>query len=398
MPDKHPREHERVAALHRLAILDTPREAEFDEVVVLAAKLCDAPICVINLIDADRQWFKAETGLGLRETPLDTSICAHVILAPGLTVIEDTRADERLACNPLVTAEPGLRFYAGSRLETPDGLPLGTLCVLDTRPRTLDPLACEALGVLSRQVMRQLELRRALREEVALRRQLEAAQAHGKVLLREVDHRVKNSLQLVSSLLRIQANQSSSDEVAMALEDAERRVAAIGQLHEALHHAEDVERIEISAFLSRIAGFLQAGLPDGVSLEIALSPRVMTPVAASALALIVNELVSNAGKHAFPDGAPGRIRLAGQPEGEAGAYCVTIEDDGVGFPPGTAGQGLGMHVIEAAARRLDATLRQDPAPRGARFTLLIPPEQQTPSEPTPLRRGPADPTQRHLPE
>ena len=106
-------------------------------IVKVAAHVCGAPISVINLIDETRQWFKAEIGLGVRETPLDVSICAHAILQPGLFIVPDTLKDRRFACNPLVTGEPNLRFYAGALLETPEGLPLGTVCVLDYKPREL---------------------------------------------------------------------------------------------------------------------------------------------------------------------------------------------------------------------------------------------------------------------
>ena len=157
-------EADRLRALRAYDILDTEPEAAFDEVVALAARLCEAPICVINLIDEGRQWFKAEVGLGVRETPLDTSFCAHALLQQDGMVVPNAAEDERFACNPLVTGEPHLRFYAGALLKTAEGLPIGTLCVLDTKPRPegLTDLQMDALRVLASQVMNQLELRRAL--------------------------------------------------------------------------------------------------------------------------------------------------------------------------------------------------------------------------------------------
>lgn len=157
-------EAERLAALRSYDILDTEPEAAFDEVTRLIARICDAPIAVVNLIDEGRQWFKAEVGLGVRETPLETSFCAHALLEQDGMVVPDATQDARFACNPLVTEAPHLRFYAGVLLKTADGLPLGTLCVLDTRPRPegLTALQREALETLGRQVMSQLELRRSL--------------------------------------------------------------------------------------------------------------------------------------------------------------------------------------------------------------------------------------------
>ncbi len=160
-----PNEEERLAALHRYDILDTPMEEAFDDITRLAARICEAPIAVINLVDRDRQFFKSEIGLGVRETPLDVSLCAHAILQPGLFIVPDTHKDERFAGNPLVTGAPYLRFYAGALLETPDGHALGTLCVLDYTPRDLSGGQKDALAALARQVMTQMELRRLYARE-----------------------------------------------------------------------------------------------------------------------------------------------------------------------------------------------------------------------------------------
>jgi PAS domain S-box-containing protein len=168
-------ESERLAALNRYQILDTPREIEFDDIARLAADIFEAPIAVVNLIAEGRQWFKAEIGIGADELPLDVSICAHAILRPGIFVVPDTTKDERFAANPLVLAEPGLRFYAGALLETAEGLPLGTVCVLDTKPRPegISDRQRLTLEVLARQAMTQLELRRAVAERQRRAEQLE---------------------------------------------------------------------------------------------------------------------------------------------------------------------------------------------------------------------------------
>ena len=162
--DADDRERRRLEALDSYHILDTPREPAFDEVARLAADLCGTPIGVINLIGAGRQFFKAEVGLGVRETPLETSFCQHAILEQDFLLVPDATADARFNRNPLVTAASGLRFYAGALLKTAEGLPIGTLCVLDTQPRDLSELQQRALKVLANQVMSQFEMRRAIRE------------------------------------------------------------------------------------------------------------------------------------------------------------------------------------------------------------------------------------------
>jgi len=177
-------EEERLAVLRRYAILDTPPERDFDDLARLASELLQAPIAAVSLIDAGRQWFKAEIGLGLPEIPLGPSICARAMLRPEEMVVPDLRADPRFAENPFVAAGPGLRFYAGEVLLSPEGLPLGTLCVLDTVPREdgLTEGQRFALRTLARQVTSLMALRRAVaerdaalatqREEAALSRQV----------------------------------------------------------------------------------------------------------------------------------------------------------------------------------------------------------------------------------
>ena len=157
-------ETDRLAALHAYDILDSGPEPSFDDVTALVARICDTPIAVINLIDADRQWFKSEVGLGVRETPLETSFCRHALLEQDRLIVPDAKRDDRFAGNPLVTAADGLRFYAGVLLKDEAGLPLGTLCVLDTQPRPdgLSEFQMQTLAVLGRQVMSLLTLRRAL--------------------------------------------------------------------------------------------------------------------------------------------------------------------------------------------------------------------------------------------
>jgi PAS domain S-box-containing protein len=157
-------EQERLAALARYEVLDTPREQSFDELAALTARLCDAPIAVVNLVGDGRQFFKAEVGLGVRETPLESSFCVKALLEDDLLVVPDLTLDTRFECNPLVTGDPHIRSYAGALLKTEDGLPIGTLCVLDYRPRPFTTLQQDTLRVLARQVMSLLDLRRTVQE------------------------------------------------------------------------------------------------------------------------------------------------------------------------------------------------------------------------------------------
>ena len=169
-----PDETQRLAALHQYAVLDTPAEMVFDDLTELSARICEAPIALISLIDENRQWFKSRVGLDVAETTRDIAFCAHAIHQKELFIVPDATRDARFADNPLVMGEPGIRFYAGAPLLTSDGYVLGTLCVIDYQPREMNSHQQSALRVLSRHVMGQLELRRSMREADRLRAECDA--------------------------------------------------------------------------------------------------------------------------------------------------------------------------------------------------------------------------------
>jgi hypothetical protein len=156
-------EPQRLRALEKYDILDTPPEESFDSITLLAAHVCRTPIALMVLIDHDRQWFKSTVGTKVKETPREFAFCAHTIMRRSLMIVSDALLDKRFAGNPLVAAGPRLRFYAGAPLVTPDNRTLGTLCVIDKKPRTLTIAQKKDLLALSRLVMTELELRRSLR-------------------------------------------------------------------------------------------------------------------------------------------------------------------------------------------------------------------------------------------
>ncbi|MES3629805.1 MAG: ATP-binding protein [Longimonas sp.] len=151
---------ERLNALQRYHILDTPPEEAFDHITDLAAHVLDMPMAVVNFIDAERQWFKSCVGIeDIRETPLDQAFCNITIRTPGLLVVGDTLKDERFTGNPFVAGPPHLRFYMGMPLTSPDGYRVGTLCVMDTEPRTVSKQDRATMRKLAGVVMDELEMR-----------------------------------------------------------------------------------------------------------------------------------------------------------------------------------------------------------------------------------------------
>jgi diguanylate cyclase (GGDEF)-like protein len=164
-------EAERLAALRRLEILDTPDEPEFDELVATAAAICGTPVSLVTLVDEHRQWFKAVYGITVRETSREVSFCEHALLLGDLLLVEDTTQDARLAENPDVTGGPKYRFYAGMPIQA-GGYSMGTLCVLDYKARTLGEGQLEALRMLARKANTRLALRE---QRLVLQRTLAAA-------------------------------------------------------------------------------------------------------------------------------------------------------------------------------------------------------------------------------
>ncbi len=155
----HPQEKERLEALNSLGILDTMPEQEFDNITFIASQICQTPIALITLIDRDRQWFKSKVGLDGVETKRELAFCAHAILSDEVMHIKDSYKDDRFSDNPYVLGAPHVRFYAGAPLYSESGFALGTVCVLDSKPRELNSDQIKALQGLSRQVTKLLTLR-----------------------------------------------------------------------------------------------------------------------------------------------------------------------------------------------------------------------------------------------
>ena len=173
---------ERLQALQRYGILDTPMEPAYDELADLAGYICEAPVALISLLDNQRHWFKAARGFALRETPLKESVCSYAIRQSGVFIVPDLAQDPRFAHYAIVTQKNPLRFYAGAPLVTPDGFVLGMLCVLDHRPRELSAKVQDLLSALARQVIRLLELKRANDRQGQMLVELEAARHQMDVL------------------------------------------------------------------------------------------------------------------------------------------------------------------------------------------------------------------------
>lgn len=353
------RAQRRIEALEQLDILDTPPEAPFDAITRLLAAICDVPLARLSFVERDRQYFKSEFGSDLGETSLATSICAYAVEHEvQLLEICDTLADPRSADNPICTGPPHIRYYAGALIKTMDGAPIGTLCVLDHRPRQLDAHQREAMKVLARQIMTELDLR------IALQRQT--------VLQREIDHRVKNSLQSVASFVRLQANRHDDPLAKEALNAVGRRVASVALLHQELAYEALGDEVALDRYMGKVAALFSASAPQGVRVEADIEPVVVDCTVATALAAIANEFVANSFKHAFPQERSGTVRLGGRYEG-AHTYVLHLSDDGVGISSDApTASGLGTRIMEASAGQIGASIAAAANADGHALTVSIP--------------------------
>lgn len=223
-------EQKRLQELYSLELLDTSYEEEFDEIVRIASKICNAPMSVVTLLDSQRQWFKAKVGMEEDETGRDVSFCGHAIMGEGVMEIPNALNDERFYDNPLVTGSPSIRFYAGMPLVTQRGYKIGTLCVIDTVPRNLDEDQMESLQTLAKQVMRIIELR------VKIRELNEITNVKNKIIS-IIGHDVRNPLASVKNILDMNAmgffkGEDQDKFLKMASEQVDNTISMVSNLAE----------------------------------------------------------------------------------------------------------------------------------------------------------------------
>ncbi len=369
----HPRESDRIAALRSYGILDTPRSKDFDDVIETLAKICDVPIALLSLIDEERQWFKATVGYDAQEGLRSKSICAYTILGDDVLVVADTHTEKRFRDMEICQGPQALRFYAGAPLRTSDGLSIGTLCVVDYVPRDLPEELQQLLRVMADQVMRQIELRRAAVIQDQTQGELREALEQKRLLIKEIDHRVKNSLQTINSFLQLQALSAKTEAERRSLEEAEARVMTVARVHQQLYTAGDHRRVQLASFLSGLAVALEEVAEAGVRITVDSEPAHVSGRHASSVGILVNEVVSNALKYAFPElGKGGRVHITLAREGDE--LHLSIVDDGVGFDPAAPprGTGVGMRIVDGMVRSLRGRLEVSSGPEGTRFHLYFP--------------------------
>ncbi|AWB23738.1 histidine kinase [Methylobacterium currus] len=356
-------EVERSAALHAYKLLDAPREQDFDDIARMASRICGTPMAVVNLVDTHRQFFLAEVGLGVRETPLETSFCGHAILEEDLLVIPDARQDPRFDGNPLVHGTAGLQFYAGAVLKTPDGQPIGTMCVLDTKPRHLSELQIDMLRFLARQAMTQMELRRSVATRDRLLAEARAAEARRRDLAHEMAHRMKNLLSMVQAVATQTLRQATSmEEGRLAIS---HRLTALARAQDILLQA-DFKAADVCEV---VAATIAPHQTSDRRIRLNGPGTLLTSQQALGLSLAVHELATNAAKYGALSNDDGTVDVAWTDEDNAFVFDWTERGGPAVVAPDR--RGFGSKLIERiVASYFNGEGRIDFAPEGIRFRLV----------------------------
>jgi two-component sensor histidine kinase len=359
-------EDRRMEAVKRYDILDSPADGAFDRVTAIAARRFGVPISIISIVDHDRIWFKSHHGLNVEQIGRDPGLCASAILNIEPHIITNASKDARSLANPLVAGDFGLRFYAGVPLRTSDGYNLGTLCVIDKEPRPVTEDQIADLKDLAGMVMDQLEFRMSALRALAL---ADKSLAQANLLAREIDHRVMNSLQFVSSMLSLESKNSEGTDASKYLDAASNRVAAVARVHRHFHIDEESEQVSALPYLNSICVELSEIL--GVPIEVVGESSLLPTIAIQPVGLIVNELITNAAKH-----GAGKITVAFHSKNSHRELVVCDQGTGLAlnFDIAKGTRGLGMKIVNVLTGQLSGkfTAANNPSGGGACFSVSFP--------------------------
>ncbi|WP_374949731.1 ATP-binding protein [Mucilaginibacter sp.] len=329
-------EEQRLAALHSYQILDTAEEKEFDDLTTLASAICQTPVALISLIDGERQWLKSAKGVDARETPKEYAFCAHTIAGvDDMLVIEDARQDNRFAENPFVTGDTQVVFYAGVPLVNEDGFALGSLCVIDTKKRSLTDEQTSALKILARQVVDKLELRRKMIALEKAYREVQQSNSFTQKFAAMAAHDIRNplsSISLTSQALKIRL-QSLQDESGLKLIDLNltsiRKL--INLLDEMMAYSKTPELLRTKKQLVNLPDFLRSVItlitvPENFEIRLPEEDYRLN-ISTVAFEQIFINLLSNAIR--YNDKEHGVIQIRFRQDHDN--YYFEVEDNGIGI-------------------------------------------------------------------
>jgi signal transduction histidine kinase/CheY-like chemotaxis protein len=384
----------RLKVLYDYDVLDTDAEKIFDDLTQLAAQICDTPITIISLIDADRQWFKSTVGLDVEETSRDIAFCAHAIHQQKIFEVEDTLKDKRFFDNPLVTSKPNIRFYAGTPLISPNGHAIGTLCVIDNKPNKLTQVQRHALEVLGRSVISQMELRRSIKA-------LKQANEHKNEFLSNMSHELRTPLNAIIGFSRLMLDDIKRHKLPTKFSEYVGHIDYSGKrLLSVVNSVIDLNKIEagmmqvqiesvcIRELIKDLEGMLaiMANEKD-VKFSVYVSDNLPAHLAIdqAKISQIITNLVQNAIKFTN-SGHWVKVELSLNIE----HFVITVADQGMGISSidqtklfrkfqqvgqdkSSEGSGLGLSIVQSLVELLGGTINVlSNLGKGSVFTVLLP--------------------------
>lgn len=381
LPEIPENEANRQAALKAYQILDTLSEAEYDEITALASFICETPISLISLIDDHRQWFKSNLGIDVTETPKEIAFCAHAINDPkNPLVVEDARKDERFFDNPLVTEQPNVVFYAGIPLVNEDGFALGTLCVIDQKPKELKPAQLKALQLLANQLMKLLELRKKSHHLTTINFELQTKNEALEKFARVAAHDIKsplNNIIMLADLLEMSLGENLLEKdksLIKEIQDASQELSIF--IQGILDYSKSSNLLQESKENIYVLDLVldvvkQSFATTEMKLIIDIDSHIMLYSNAIALKQIFINLITNALK--YNDSPHPEIEIKAK-ETKA-SLCISVLDNGIGIAAedfdrifnlfetaserdrnGEKGTGIGLPTVKSLVTALDGTI------------------------------------------
>jgi two-component system, sensor histidine kinase len=387
-------EARRLAALRNLDILDSETEAMYDQMTALAAEICQVPVCLVSLVDEKRQWFKSRHGTDATETPREVAFCAHAILGDDLFEVEDSRSDPRFRDNPLVTGEPHVVFYAGVPLSLERDIRLGTLCVIDEKPRRLTAKQRQALKTLASQVEANLRLRRA---NLELQRASRIRDGYVSVMSHELRTPMNGILGITELLLGSTREAETREQLRIVQDCGETMLSLLNDLLD--FKKLDAGKVELDPHpfdfpaLLRSLREMYGRMAEAKGLTLALACEGV-PECLAGDATRIRQILANLLSNAIKFTESGTIRLSARcapgPEGQL-RVSFEVRDQGIGIPASAlpklfspytqvdasttrrfGGTGLGLAIVRGLAEAMGGSASAESEPgKGSVFTVSI---------------------------
>ncbi len=394
-------EKERIETLLSYEILDTEFETTYDELTQLASSICGTPIALISLIDEHRQWFKAKVGLEVRETNRDIAFCSYAILQHDVLVIEDATKDERFCDNPLVIEAPHIRFYAGAPLITSSGFSLGTLCVIDTKPKRFSEQQIKSLKILAKQVSAQLDLRLSFKKLQEYTKQLKQLNSSKDKFFSIIAHDLKspfNSMLGFAQILENDVEKLKTEQIKEISSEIYHTGKATFRLLENLLQWSMLEignlpwkpqKVNLADAVKEVLSLLSGvASQKNISLMVDIPPKDFVYADATMLKSVIQNLVNNALKFT-PSG--GKVTVTSMGDDEHFTRLI-INDTGVGMTQsqidqlfdmeystsregteGEKGTGLGLLLCREFVIKNGGTITVESlVGKGSQFSFTIP--------------------------